>query len=66
MEKLEDFIKKHPVLSYGYMCIVVFTVLVSYTGKFGVDFLVASLCLFLFLAIALFLIVIGVCIHDDF
>lgn len=64
MEKLEDFIKKHPVLGYGYMCIVVFTILVLYTGKFGADFLVASLGLFLILAIALFLIVMGVCIDD--
>lgn len=66
MEKLKDLIKKHPVLSYGYMCIVVFTILVSYTGKFGEDFLVESLGMFWILAIALFFIVMGFCIDDDF
>ena len=46
MEELEDFIKKHPVLFYGYIGICCLTMLLILTGKYGINFFIAWIGIF--------------------
>lgn len=41
MRNFKIFLKEHPVLIYLYICIVCLAMLLGFTGKYGVDFLVA-------------------------